>query len=112
MTWFNTHGIVIERVLIDNAWPYAHDIWRDTCDHLGIPRRFTGPWHPETNGEGERFHRALLDEWAYARPTAPRPNDEPSYHGGCTPTVTTAATPHSQANRPASRVPHLSGQYT
>ena len=27
----------------------------------------TRPYRPQTNGKVERFHKTLLDEWAYAR---------------------------------------------
>ncbi|WP_031031296.1 IS481 family transposase [Streptomyces sp. NRRL WC-3725] len=66
--WFATHGITIERVLTDNAWAYTKNTWRDTCHELGISPRWTRPWRPQTNGKVERFHRTLLDEWAYIRP--------------------------------------------
>jgi transposase InsO family protein len=66
--WFAQHDIVIERVLTDNAWSYAKHTWRDVCRELGIGRRFTRPWRPQTNGKVERFHRTLLDEWAYQQP--------------------------------------------
>ena len=38
------------------------------CESLRIGRRFTRPWRPQTNGKVERFHRTLLDEWAYQQP--------------------------------------------
>jgi transposase InsO family protein len=32
------------------------------------------PYRPRTNGNVERFHRTLADEWAYTKPyTSPRP---------------------------------------
>ncbi|MFH7339164.1 IS481 family transposase [Streptomyces sp. KHY 26] len=66
--WFAAHGITVERVLTDNAWAYTKNTWRDTCRDLGISPRWTRPWRPQTNGKVERFHRTLLDEWAYIRP--------------------------------------------
>ncbi|KDN72874.1 hypothetical protein DF19_07375 [Streptomyces olindensis] len=55
-------------MLTDNAWAYTKNTWRDTCHQLGISPRWTRPWRPQTNGKVERFHRTLLDEWAYHRP--------------------------------------------
>jgi transposase InsO family protein len=66
--WFAQHGIAVERVLTDNAWAYTKNTWRATCRELGISPRWTRPWRPQTNGKVERFHRTLLDEWAYQRP--------------------------------------------
>ncbi|MFF1737429.1 IS481 family transposase [Streptomyces sp. NPDC058247] len=66
--WFADHGITIERVLTDNAWAYSKTTWRETCQQLGIQPRWTRPWRPQTNGKVERFHRTLLEEWAYQRP--------------------------------------------
>ncbi|GGQ76009.1 hypothetical protein GCM10010280_22770 [Streptomyces pilosus] len=61
-------GITVECVLTDNAWAYTKNTWRRTCHDLDISPRWTRPWRPQTNGRVERFHRTLLEEWAYARP--------------------------------------------
>ncbi|WP_181143551.1 IS481 family transposase [Streptomyces cinnamoneus] len=66
--WFAGQGITVERVLTDNAWAYSKNTWRQTCHDLGISPRWTRPWRPQTNGKVERFHRTLLEEWAYHRP--------------------------------------------
>ncbi|CAM5339173.1 hypothetical protein GCM10010261_16950 [Streptomyces pilosus] len=55
-------------MLTDNAWAYTKNTWRRTCHDLDISPRWTRPWRPQTNGRVERFHRTLLEEWAYARP--------------------------------------------
>ena len=65
--WFSERNIGIERVLTDNGSCYVSNVWRDTCDQLGITHSRTRPFRPQTNGKVERFHRILLEEWAYIR---------------------------------------------
>ena len=36
----------------------------------GIIHKYCRPYRPQTNGKVERFHRTLLEEWAYVRPYA------------------------------------------
>ncbi|MEV5121501.1 IS481 family transposase, partial [Streptomyces decoyicus] len=111
-TWFAAQGITVERVLTDNAWAYSKNTWRRTCRDLGIQPRWTRPWRPQTNGKVERFHRTLLDEWAYHQPytsdaerQAAFPDwlDWYNYHR-----------PHTgiSGHTPASRVTNLPGQHT
>jgi transposase InsO family protein len=69
VAWFRTQGVVIERVLTDNAMVYRRGRdWAAVCTALGIRRRFTKPGCPWTNGKAERLNRTLLTEFAYARP--------------------------------------------
>ena len=65
--WFNTHGITVERVISDNGSCYRSRLWRTTLTDAGITPKFTRPFRPQTNGKIERFHRILLEEWAYIR---------------------------------------------
>ncbi|GAA3371658.1 IS481 family transposase [Streptomyces antimycoticus] len=110
--WFADRGVTIERVLTDNAWAYSKNTWQQTCRDLGISPRWTRPWRPQTNGKVERFHRTLLDEWAYQQPytseserQAAFPDwlDWYNYHR-----------PHTgiSGHTPASRVTNLSGQHS
>ena len=63
--FFNTLGITVERVISDNGSCYRSRLWRETLEDLGITPKFTRPYRPQTNGKVERFHRILLEEWAY-----------------------------------------------
>ena len=66
--FFAEHGVRIERVLTDNAKAYANSIvFAETAARLGIRRKRTRRYRPQTNGKVERFHKTLLDEWAYGR---------------------------------------------
>jgi transposase InsO family protein len=66
--FFADHGVRIQRVLTDNAKAYAQSIlFQQTAAGLGIQLRRTRRYRPQTNGKVERFHRTLLEEWAYAR---------------------------------------------
>jgi transposase InsO family protein len=67
--FFAAHGVVVERVMTDNALAYrrAH-AFREAAQLLGIRQVFTRSHRPQTNGKVERFNRTLLEEWAYVRP--------------------------------------------
>lgn len=65
--WFNSIGIIVERVLTDNGSCYRSRLWRTTLTNAGITPKFTRPFRPQTNGKIERYHRILLEEWAYIR---------------------------------------------
>ena len=66
--FFAEHGMRIERVLTDNAKAYTESVaFAETAAGLGIQRKRTRRYRPQTNGKVERFNKTLLDEWAYAR---------------------------------------------
>jgi transposase InsO family protein len=65
--WFELHGVVIERVLTDNGACYRSRLWAAACAATGVTHKRTRPYRPQTNGKVERFHRILLEEWAYIR---------------------------------------------
>jgi transposase InsO family protein len=71
-SWYREQGIVIERVLSDNAKAYHSFPWHDVCLELGIARRYTRPYSPWTNGKAEAVIKTLLREWSYrfAYPTS------------------------------------------
>jgi transposase InsO family protein len=65
VAWYAEQGIVVERVLSDNAKPYHSHRWLAICAELGIERRYTRPYSPWTNGKAEALIKTLLREWAY-----------------------------------------------
>jgi transposase InsO family protein len=66
--WFATLGITCERVLTDNGSCYRSGLWHRACAQTGTTVKKTRPRRPQTNGKVERYHRILLEEWAYIRP--------------------------------------------
>ena len=65
--WFRLRGITVERVITDNGSCYRSRVWAATCARAGVTAKRTRPYRPQTNGKVERFHRILLEEWAYIR---------------------------------------------
>jgi transposase InsO family protein len=66
--WFAMLGIRCERVLTDNGACYKSGLWHRACAATGTTVKKTRARRPQTNGKVERFHRILLEEWAYIRP--------------------------------------------
>ena len=66
--WFGSLGITCERVITDNGSCYRSGRWYRACQATGTAVKKTRPYRPQTNGKVERFHRILLEEWAYIRP--------------------------------------------
>lgn len=65
--WFRLRGVVVERVITDNGSCYRSRLWVATCAQARVAPKRTRPRRPQTNGKVERFHRILLEEWAYIR---------------------------------------------
>jgi transposase InsO family protein len=66
--WYQSIGITPEQVLTDNGSCYRSGLWHRACAQTGTVVKKTRPRRPQTNGKVERFHRILLEEWAYIRP--------------------------------------------
>ena len=67
-SFFAEHGVIIQRVLTDNAKAYAESVlFAETAARLGVTLKRTRRYRPQTNGKVERFNKTLLDEWAYGR---------------------------------------------
>ena len=47
-------------LLTDNGSQFASKFFVDVCTILGIKQLFTTTYHPQTNGQAERFNRTLL----------------------------------------------------
>ena len=77
--WFAEHGINCERVLTDNGSCYRSGLWHRACAVTGTTAKKTRPRRPQTNGKIERFHRILLEEWAYIRPWTSEPQRQAGY---------------------------------
>ena len=60
-------GVVVRRVLTDNAKAYTSDVFHETARRREITLKLTRPYRPQTNGKAERFIQTLQHEWAYAR---------------------------------------------
>lgn len=65
--WFTARAITPKRVLTDNGSCYRSGLWHRACQTTGTTVKKTRPRRPQTNGKVERFHRILLEEWAYIR---------------------------------------------
>jgi transposase InsO family protein len=60
-------GITTERVLTDNGGCYRSHVFIDAASAIGVQRRRTRPFRPQTNGKAEAFNKTLQREWAYRR---------------------------------------------
>jgi transposase InsO family protein len=81
--FFADHGVTVERVISDNGACYRSKQWTSACHATGIAVRKTRPYRPQTNGKIERFHRILLEEWAYVRPWASEQERTAAYGAFC-----------------------------
>jgi transposase InsO family protein len=52
LRWYRDQGIVVERVLTDNAGAYRSRPWRHVCARHRVPRRFTRPYRPADERQG------------------------------------------------------------
>ncbi|MBN2113761.1 MAG: IS481 family transposase [Acidimicrobiia bacterium] len=79
--WYYSMGIPPERVITDNGSAYRSGLWHRACSATGTQVRHTRPRRPQTNGKIERFHRILLEEWAYIRPWTSETQRARAHHG-------------------------------
>jgi transposase InsO family protein len=79
--WFELHGVTIERCLTDNGACYRSQVWAAALAETDVTHKRTRPYRPQTNGKVERFHRILLEEWAYIRPWTSEAQRHRAYSG-------------------------------
>ena len=68
LSWFESLGVKVERVMTDNAFCYTRSRYQLTLNGLGISHLRIKPYTPRTNGKAERFIQTALREWAYFKP--------------------------------------------
>ena len=78
-SFYATLGIDCERVITDNGSCYRSRLWHQACTETGTTVKKTRPYRPQTNGKVERFHRILLNEWAYIRDWTSEPQRADAY---------------------------------
>jgi len=65
---FAEEGVVVERVMTDRALAYTRSqAFGEALRELELRHLTTRPYRPQTNGKVERFHRTMVEEWAYVR---------------------------------------------
>jgi hypothetical protein len=79
--WYASIGVNCERVITDNGSCYRSGLWHRACQTTGTTVKKTPPRRPQTNGKVERFHRILLEDWAYIQPWITETQRHHAYHG-------------------------------
>ena len=79
--FYATLGISCDRVITDNGACYRSGRWHQACAATGTTVKKTRPRRPQTNGKVERFHRILLEEWAYVRAWRSEQDRSTAYDG-------------------------------
>jgi len=97
-SFFADHSVTIQRVLADNAKAYTRSTsFQETAAALGIRRKLTRPYRPQTNGKVERSTRPCSMSGPIGGCIAPTPSAAGPSPGGCGPTITGDHTPRSTA---------------
>ena len=79
--WYQSIGIDPQRVITDNGSCYRSGLWHRACADTATQVKKTRPYRPQTNGKVERFHRILVEEWAYIRPWTSDSQRHHAYNG-------------------------------
>ena len=66
LEFFEGHGIVVKRLMTDNAWAYTKSRkLKRLLRRREIKYKRIRPRRPQTNGKVERFHQTMAREWGY-----------------------------------------------
>jgi len=65
--WLARLGVVVQRVMTDNAWCYTRATYQAALATLGVRHLRTRPYTPRTNGKAEPFIQTCLREWVCVR---------------------------------------------
>jgi len=60
-TWVASYGIH-DSVLSNNRAHFAAVLWQGVLKALGIETNFATPYHPQTDGQVERFNKTLVKQ--------------------------------------------------
>ena len=93
VAWFADDGVRGERILSDNGSAYKSHVWRDTCTELGITRKRTRPYRPQTNGK--------ICEYSWWRRNVCLPGGRDLIGAWPTSPVTDLSVPRPAAHRPS-----------
>ena len=100
ITWFGSHGIVIEEVMTDNALAYVSS--HAFANALGdITHTTTRPYRPQTNGKSNASSEPSKTNGCMPPPTPQNPTAKPPSPDTFTTTTTTDPTPPSPTNHPS-----------
>ena len=58
---FIAHYGLPEKILIDQGWNFKSQLVADLCKLMGTQKVQTSPYHPQTNGQCERFNSTLIN---------------------------------------------------
>ncbi len=103
--FFTGAGITVERVLTDNGSCYRSRDWRDSLAAAGITHKEPGPTGPRPTARSNASTAPCSTNGPTPAPTGQTSNAAKRSPAGSTPTITTADTPHSQANHPQAASP-------